>query len=116
MDQQTEMLERSSFRVGRIEVKYYVREPSPGVWNAIGVLYLDQAMMPAMNRCPMVVGVGSTYHEAVGDLLARVLSGNHPDLPRQSQPEDVARLSGTSETIRNIANAVTETDSMPASR
>lgn len=116
MSQETGIPVHSSFRLGRIEVKYYLREPSPGTWNAIGVIYFDQEIMSTMNRCPMVVGVGTTCHEAVGDLLARVLGGDHPDLPQAALQEQASLHSGTSETTLGVASELLERDRIPASR
>jgi hypothetical protein len=64
-------------RIGDIEVQYYLREPTPDHWNAIGVITNDAELMPygsSSTSRKMVVGVGPTEDEAVGDLIARVMS------------------------------------------
>jgi hypothetical protein len=82
MDETAVDAEWHAIRIGAIKIKYYVREPSPGRWNAIGVIHLPDGSVSCRRRCPLIVGVGATYYEAVGDLMARSLSGDHPDLPK----------------------------------
>lgn len=102
MKQDSSSSNRSSFRLGRVEVKYEVREPSPGRWNAVGVLYFDGSSFPASDQCPMVVGVGPTYYEAVGDLLARVLGRQHPDLQNSKFNHDIGNIAGNSSTVKSV--------------
>ncbi len=72
-------------QIGDIRVRYYLREPSPDKWNAIGVLNDpgEQQRVVSESDCRMIVGIGPTRDEAIGDLIARVLSGAHPLLIRR---------------------------------
>jgi hypothetical protein len=81
-----------AIRVGEIKIKYYVREPSPGRWNAIGIIHLPDGSESSRRRCPLIVGVGDTYYEAVGDLMSRSLSGDHPDLPKMVIEREAERV------------------------
>ena len=70
-------------QVGAVQVNFYVREPSPNQWNAIGVVSFDDeafGVPPSDTTCRMIVGSGPSRDEAIGDLITRVLSGQHPAL------------------------------------
>lgn len=68
-----------TIRIGSIDVRYYVREPSPGRWNTIGLIPSRDASPEPVRRHAMVVGVGDSCIEAMGDLIARVVGSMHPD-------------------------------------
>jgi hypothetical protein len=57
-------------RIGEREVRYYLVQPSPERWSAVGVLYarVDGSVPRA---CRMLVGNGQTEHDAVADLVTR---------------------------------------------
>jgi hypothetical protein len=67
---------QAKIRIGEIEIKYYLREPSPDHWQAIGVVSDADSMPygPTSTASRMFVGAGSTADEAIGDLIARVLT------------------------------------------
>ncbi len=72
----------TTIQVGAVRVSFYVREPSPDRWNAIGVVSFDgEESRPCTSAtCRMIVGSGTSRDEAIGDLIARVLTGQHPHL------------------------------------
>jgi hypothetical protein len=65
-------------RIGSMDIRYYVREPSPDHWNAIGVIERhDRADgRDEVIGHQMLVGIGSSEDEAIGHLITRVLSGH----------------------------------------
>jgi hypothetical protein len=83
-------------RIGDIEVQYYLREPTPDHWNAIGVI-CDTDTMPygtASTSRKMVVGVGTTEDEAVGDLIARVMADFRTVTEKATEPSASSNLAG----------------------
>jgi hypothetical protein len=82
MRRETVVQEQTVLQIGNVQVKFYVREPSPDRWNAVGVVdFGDEPLhIDAQSTCRLIVGSGSTRDEAIGDLIARVLSGQHPAL------------------------------------
>lgn len=86
---------QSVLRIGDIEVRYYVREPSPDKWNVIGIISSLSELNPTIEgeESRLIVGVGPSRDEAIGDLIARVLSAQHPVLTRyrrgHATPEQV---------------------------
>lgn len=73
---QSSQPDQAVMRVGSVEIRYYVREPSPDRWNAVGIVIdpEDQPLYYTSNHHRMVVGVGKSRDEAIGDLISRVLS------------------------------------------
>jgi hypothetical protein len=72
--------DQSVLRIGEFEIRYYVREPSPDRWNAVGVI-VDadrESKLRTSIDYRMIVGVGSSRDEAIGDLIARVVGDSHP--------------------------------------
>ncbi|TVR72975.1 MAG: hypothetical protein EA415_08560 [Sphaerobacteraceae bacterium] len=72
-------------RIGSLDIRYYLREPSPDHWNAIGVIERHDLAdgRDQIAGYKMIVGVGASEDEAIGDLIARVLVGQSggPMLP-----------------------------------
>lgn len=76
--------DRSSIlRIGSIDVRFYLREPSPDNWNAIGVVERHDGDKHEITGHRLIVGVGSSEDKAIGDLIARVLclEPGGPSLP-----------------------------------
>jgi hypothetical protein len=63
-------------RIRGIDVRYFLQEPSPDKWNAVGIVGGEFiSTVPGRSDQPqLIVGQGRCGDEAVGDLIARVLS------------------------------------------
>jgi hypothetical protein len=66
---------RSILRIGSMDIRFYLREPSPDNWNAIGVIERHDGVNQEITGHQLIVGVGTSEDEAIGDLITRVLSG-----------------------------------------
>ena len=73
---ETTLESHQTIKIGATTISYYVREPSPDQWVAVGVLG-EPADGPGPYRTTtarrMIVGSGRTRDEAIGDLIARVI-------------------------------------------
>jgi hypothetical protein len=85
--------DQSVLRIGELEVRYYVREPSPDRWNAVGVLVDADAETNFRTSadCKLIVGVGPSRDEAIGDLIARVVGDSHPVVATHRQASQPPR-------------------------
>lgn len=84
-------------QLGSVQVNFYVRESSPDQWNSIGVVsFVDGSLLTASETtCRMIVGSGKSRDDAIGDLIARVLSGQHPALQHTKPATSLADANAT---------------------
>jgi hypothetical protein len=88
--------ERSVMRIGDVEVQYYLREPSPDHWNAVGIITDPdrRAGYRTSQHCQMIVGVGASREEAIGDLVTRTRARSKMTLPLQEATSNVSEALG----------------------
>jgi hypothetical protein len=58
-------------RVKEHELRYYLRQPSPGQWSAVGVMYSRPTNDTGPRASRLIVGTGPSEAVAVSDLIAR---------------------------------------------
>jgi hypothetical protein len=74
----------SVLEIGELAIRYYLREPSPDHWNAVGVITRSrsESLFREPDGTSMIVGVGTSQDEAIRDLVKRVVTGEHRALAR----------------------------------
>jgi hypothetical protein len=78
-------------RVKEHELRYYLRQPSPDQWSAVGVMYSRPSNDSGPRASRLIVGTGSSEAAAVSDLISRSAQLIGSTAPKVSSPALDAR-------------------------